>query len=256
MKKLLALTLLIWPAFNAGAQLPDPFQIMSDCRDMSLAGSMTATVNLRITEKNGSVRDRTLSLSTKTYPGNMEKRYIRFLAPADVRGTALLITDNRETEDEMWIYLPALKRKRRIVASDKGKSFMSSEFSNADMSSPPLNDFRYNHAKGSGEGDEWIITGIPVSEDKADEYGYSKKISYIEKSSMQIRKIEFYNFDNELYKVIEIRKVYPLKEGGYIVSDMSADNIKTGRKSEIVFSKISTGAMVDDGLFTIQNLDR
>ncbi len=256
MKKLILLIITVQTAFYTAAQLPDPAQIMSDCRDMSIAGSMTATVNLTITEKNGSVRDRTMSLANKTYPGGMEKRHIRFLAPPDVRGTAMLITDNRDDEDEMWIYLPALKRKWRIVTSDKGKSFMSSEFSNADMSSPPLNDFKYTHAEGSGVSDEWIITGMPVSEDKADEYGYSRKISHIAKQGMIIRKIEFYNFDNELFKVIMIRKVHHLEGGRYIVSDMAADNLKTGRKSEIVFTRISTGAMVDDDIFTLQNLDR
>ncbi|HKK41289.1 MAG TPA: outer membrane lipoprotein-sorting protein [Bacteroidales bacterium] len=256
MKKLIVLIILIWAALYAAAQLPDPSRIMSDCRDMSIAGSMTATVNLTITERNGSVRDRTISMANKTFPGGMEKRFIRFLAPSDVRGTAMLITDNRDDEDEMWIYLPALKRKRRIVTSDRGKSFMSSEFSNADMSSPPLKDFKYTHAEGSGVSDEWIVKGIPVSEDKADEYGYSKKISYIKKQGMIIEKIEFYNYDNELFKIIEIRKVHPLENGRYIVSGMSAYNLKTGRKSEIVFSKISTGAMVDDDIFTLQNLDR
>ncbi len=89
-------------------------------------------------------------MTTKSYADGLEKRFIRFIEPADVRGTAMLIVDNENTADEMWIYLPALKKVRRIVSSEKGKSFMSSEFSNADISSPPISDFVNRHLDNSG----------------------------------------------------------------------------------------------------------
>ncbi len=119
------------------AQQPDAGQIMSKSRDLSLIASLNATVNLSITEKNGATRNRTISMTTKSFPDGLEKRFIRFMEPADVRGTSMLVVDNKNQADEMWIYLPALKKTRRIVSSEKGKSFMSSEFTNADMSSPP-----------------------------------------------------------------------------------------------------------------------
>ena len=80
-------------------------------------------------------------MMTKSYADGLEKRMIRFIEPADVRGTSMLVVDNKNSADEMWIYLPALKKTRRIVTSEKGKSFMSSEFSNADMASPAVSDF-------------------------------------------------------------------------------------------------------------------
>ena len=71
----------------------------------------------------------------------------------------MLVVDNKNQADEMWIYLPALKKTRRIVSSEKGKSFMSSEFTNADMSSPALSDFENKYIVDSAEGD--IHTGAP-----------------------------------------------------------------------------------------------
>ena len=130
---------------------------------------------------------------------------IRFIEPADVRGTSMLVFDNKNSADEMWIYLPALKKTRRIVTSEKGKSFMSSEFSNADMASPAIPDFTYRHLEKSGTNNQWIIESTPVNEDKADEYGFSRKISYVSMDKNQVQKMEFYNFDNELFKVIEIK---------------------------------------------------
>ena len=195
-------------------------------------------------------------MTTKSYQNGQEKRFIKFLEPADVKGTAMLIVDNNDIADEMWIYLPALKKTRRIVSSEKGKSFMSSEFSNADMSSPTLADFKNKHMEGSGMNNQWIIESTPVNEDKADEYGYTRKISYISMDKCQVLKMEFYNFDNEVYKVIEISAIYPLQDGKFIVKSMVADNLLTARKSEINMTNISVGGQIDDAVFTLQNLER
>jgi Outer membrane lipoprotein-sorting protein len=241
---------------QASAQQPDAAQIMNKSRNLSLVGSMSATIRLTITEKNGSTRSRTISMTTKSFRDGLEKRFIKFLEPADVRGTAMLIIDNKDIADEMWIYLPALKKTRRIVSSEKGKSFMSSEFSNADMSSPTLSDFTNKHTAASGKNNLWVIESIPVDDEKADEYGYSKKVSYISMDKYQIQKMEFYNFDGELFKTIDIRSVHPMADGKYMIQDMTASNILKNRKSEIVFSNIQEQVKVDDTFFTVQNLER
>lgn len=221
-----------------------------------MTGSLSAVINLSIFEKNGTSRSRTITMSTKSYPESQEKRYIKFMEPADVRGTSMLIIDNNKSADEMWIYLPALKKTRRIVSSEKGKSFMSSEFSNADMSSPSLPDFTNKFLEGSGKNGKWIIESKPINEEKADEYGYSRKISYLKVENYQVEKMEFYNFDNELFKTIEIRSVYQLADGKYLVKDMIAENLQNKRRSEIIMSKIVEGAKVDDSVFSLQNLEK
>jgi hypothetical protein len=256
MKKRVILLGLLLPLLQAAAQQPDAGQIMNKSRELSITSSLIAKISLTITEKGGSTRSRIISMTTKSYPDGLEKRIIKFIEPADVRGTSMLVFDNKNSADEMWIYLPALKKTRRIVTSEKGKSFMSSEFSNADMSSPALSDFVNKHLDKSGINNQWIIESTPVDEDKADEYGYSKKISYISIDKNQVQKMEFYNFDNELFKVIEIKSVFPLSDGKYLVKDMVANNLNTNRKSEILFSNISEGVKVDDSVFTIQNLER
>jgi hypothetical protein len=256
MKKRVILLGLILPLLQAAGQQPDAAQIMSKSRDLSITGSLSANISLRITEKGGSTRSRTISMTTKSYADGLEKRIIKFIEPADVRGTSMLVIDNKNSADEMWIYLPALKKTRRIVTSEKGKSFMSSEFSNADMTSPTISDFTHKHLEKSGNNNQWIIESTPVNEDKADEYGYSKKISYINIDKSQVQKMEFYNFDNELFKIIEIKSIFPLSDGKYLVKNMVANNLNTNRKSEILFSNISEGVKVDDSNFTIQNLER
>jgi hypothetical protein len=238
------------------AQLPDANQIMDKCRELTIISSMQATIKLSITEKNGALRNRTISMTSKSFPGGLEKRLIKFLEPADVKGTAMLIVDNKSTSDEIWIFLPALKKTRRISSSENGKSFMSSEFSNADMGSPNLADFKSRHLDGSGTDNIWIIESIPVDEDKAEEYGYSKKVSYISMDTYQIKKMEFYNFDNQHFKTIEIKSYFSIPGGRYMVSNMIASNLITNRKSEILFSNIAEKVQVADSYFTVQNLER
>jgi hypothetical protein len=238
------------------AQQPEAIEIMIRSRDLTLTGSMSADIHMSITEKKGSSRYRSIEMTAKEYQDGQEKRFIKFLEPSDVRGTSMLIIDNKNIADEMWIYLPALKKTRRIVSSEKGKSFMSSEFSNADMSSPTITDFRYKHLEQSGSSNQWIIESIPVNDEKADEYGYTRKISYISIDRCQVLKMDFYNFDNELYKTIVIKGVYPLKEGKFIVKNMEANNLLSGRNSVIEMTNIAVGGQVDDSVFSLQNLER
>jgi outer membrane lipoprotein-sorting protein len=236
--------------------MPEATQIITKSRDLTITGSMSSNISLTIIEKGGSVRNRTISMITKSYPDGSEKRMIKFIEPTDVKGTALLIIDNKNSQDDMWIYLPALKKTRRIVSSEKGKSFMSSEFTNADMSSPAPSDFTYKHLPSSGENRQWIIESTPVNRDKAEEYGYSRKISYFNTKNLQLKKMEFYNFDNQVFKIIEIKSIQPLEGEKYIIRNMKAKNITSGRTSEIIIDKIVTNAKIDDSVFSLQNLER
>jgi hypothetical protein len=222
-----------------------------------MSGNLQSTITLTITEKNGAVRTRKVNMVSKTY-GDTEKRMMKFLEPADVRGTAMLIIDNKDDQDDMWIYLPALKRTRRIVSTDKGKSFMSSEFTNADMASARNADFRISHMPGSGNNGKWIIESVPVDEDVADEYGFSRKVTYLDKDDMKIKKIDFYNFDGDLFKTIEILGTQPKPGGqkGYIMTEMFANNNLNGRSSRVKFENINTSASIPDNTFSPENLSR
>ena len=230
---------------------------MDRSRDLTMSGNIQSTVTLTITEKNGSVRARKLNMITKSYDDGTIKRMVKFLDPADVRGTAMLIVDNKNVQDDMWIYLPALKRTRRIVSTEKGKSFMSSEFSNADMSSGTNADFKIRHLPESGKNNLWVIESEPVSDEKADEYGFSKKITYLDKNSLKTKQVDFYNFDGELFKTIEIVATIPLEgKEGYVMTDMSAINHISGRSSRVKFDQVNTSASIPDNTFIADNLSR
>ena len=107
-------------------------------------------------------------MATKLYDGGKtEKRIYRFLSPADVQGTGVLVFDYEAKADDVWIYLPALRKTRRIVSSQRSQSFMGSEFSYGDLNIPALDDFNYKLVKEEPFGGEacCVIDATPKSKD-------------------------------------------------------------------------------------------
>lgn len=254
LKKAIILSFLFMIPLYAGAQEITAKEVMDKSREAMKVEAFEAVASLNITDSKGRVRERSNITASKSFNDGTEKRLIKFLTPADVEGTTMLIYDYEEGQDDMWIYLPALKRTRRIVSSEKGKSFMGSEFSNADMSSPPTEDF--NHSIIEKNGDHYVIESIPVNREKQDEYGYGRKISTIDKSNYLVKKMDFYDSYDEHFKTIIIEDAEEVVGGKFIVRHMTAENLSNGRRSEIVMSDIRTGTQIRDELFNVSSLGR
>ena len=225
-----------------------------------LAGS-EAVSTMTIMDSKGRERVRKIAQVTKLYDeGDTEKKLIRFLAPADVKGTGLLTFDYKEQDDDMWLYMPALRKTRRIISSEKAKSFMGSEFSYADITPPTLDDFGY---KKSGEQEVsgtlcWKIEMIPLDDDIADENGFSRKISFIGKADFVIRKAIYYDLDGELLKELEVKEIRELdaKNHKFRPIHMVMVNKQNDRKSILKVDKIQFSPNVKDAYFTTRYLER
>jgi hypothetical protein len=188
-----------------------------------------------------------------------EKRIIKFISPAEVKGTGILIFDYPEKSDDMWIYLPALRKTRRIVSREKSKSFMGSEFSNANMTAPGLEDFSYKLlGEEVFEGKAcYKIESTPVSTDLEDEYGYMRSVSWVDKNSYLVHQTLYYDFDGELFKSIINKAFKKLEEGGgtYMVTHMFAANHSNGRSSEMVMEQVAVTA-ANKNYFTVAYLEK
>jgi hypothetical protein len=216
-----------------------------------LAGSeMLSTMT--IIDNRGRERVRKIATVSKLYDnGETEKRLIRFLSPADVKGTGLLTYDYENKDDDMWLFMPALRKTRRIVSTEKAKNFMGSEFTYADMTPPILDNFTYEIL---GEEDVdgilcWKIEMIPVDDDITDENGFSKRISFIAKQDYVIRKAIYYDLDGELHKELAVENVKEIdtKNHKYRPMRMVMVNRQNGRKSVLD---------VKDEFFTTRYLER
>ncbi|MCP4133108.1 MAG: outer membrane lipoprotein-sorting protein [bacterium] len=220
-----------------------------------------AVSTMTIFDAKGRKRVRKIAQVTKLFRrGKLEKRLIRFLSPADVKGTGLLTFDYDKRDDDMWLFMPALRKTRRIVSSEKAKNFMGSEFSYADITPPVLNDFKYTLLKEESVGGIscWVIEIIPKNDDIVDENGFSKKIAYIAKQDYVIRKAVYYDEDGELQKEMTVTsvKLIDKRNKKYRPMHMLMVNKQNGRKSIMKINKIKFNPRVKSSYFTTRYLER
>ena len=241
--------------------LPEGREIIQKSRDVSKLDGMEAISTLRIYDAKGRERVRQTSMASKLFEnGATEKRIIRFLSPAEVKGTGMLIYDYDERNDDMWIYMPALRKTRRIISNEKSQPFMGSEFSNADMSAPSLEDFNYT-LTGSETilgVDCWIVEVVPVNEDVMDEVGYDRQLAWIGKQDFVFRQAEYYDEDGKLFKQMTtsgVKLIDPLGKK-YIATRMEMINLQNGRKSVMTIDEIQYNPDVKEEYFTLGFLER
>ncbi len=236
-------------------------QIMDKSYKATKVAGYESISTLVIADNRGRERIRKIAAVSKLYDsGETEKRLIRFLSPADVKGTGLLTFDYERKDDDIWLFLPALRKTRRIISSEKSKSFMGSEFSYADMTPPNLEDFQY---KSLGEEDIdgmscWKIEMNPVNEDIADENGFSKKIAYVAQKDYVIRKAIYFDLDGELHKELSVLEVKELDLANHKFKPihMVMENKQNERKSSFKIEQIQFKPEVKDEYFTTRYLER
>ena len=254
-KTIIILSLILMASVYVNAQ--DARNIINKANDAISADVMEMTSTLKIYDNKGNVRTRQVSNITKKF-GDVTKTMIKFLAPADVKGTAMLIFDYEVKDDDMWVYLPSLKKTRRIVSSQKSSSFMGSEFSNSDMSKPNMDEFTYKLA-GTETVDGHACHKIE-SECKTSEIAsvqkFVKKITYIDKTTYLTYKVDFYDKDNKLIKTSSMGNYKKQTDGKHMAFSMTAVNHKNGRKSEIIIDEYKRGSDAVENYFSTSNLEK
>ncbi|MCK5821802.1 MAG: outer membrane lipoprotein-sorting protein [Bacteroidales bacterium] len=232
-------------------------EISNKAIDVMRFGSMEMKATLKIQDAKGRERVRQLETYSQVFD-DITKTIMKFTSPADVRGTAMLIVDYNDKADDMWIHLPALRKTRRIVSGEKGKNFMGSEFTNADMSLPNMNDFDYEML-----GDElfdghecWKIQSSCKTEDLEDENGYMRKISWIDKENSLCYKVEFYDLEDELFKTQRIKEFQKQSNGKYFAFYMEMHNEQNGRRSILTTESFKLGSDLDEGSFSPNMLEK
>jgi len=161
--------------------------------------SSIAQTEMTLINANGETSVRKLEM--KTLEGNeADKTISTFLSPADVKGTKTLTHEHVDRDDDQWLYLPALKRVKRIASRNKSGSFMGSEFSYEDIGNQNYKKFSY----GEGEAKEVELNGVKcykgtrVPKDKNS--GYTKEITWIDRENLLIQQVEYYDRKKELLK--------------------------------------------------------
>lgn len=183
------------------------------------------------------------------------KSLIRFLKPADVKGTGFLMWEYRENnkDDDQWLFLPALGKVKRIAAREKSENFMGSDFTYEDIGGRELNDDEYE-LLGEEEVngiDCYKVQAIPKQKDTA----YNKRIVWVDKNNFVMTKVQFYDKKNRLLKVLDFLKQH--LDGNYwSVLKMKMENMQTEHKTVMEISDIQYDIGVKESFFTERYLKR
>ena len=222
--------------------------------------SMIQDMTMTLIDKNGKKRVRQIKTFGKD-KGEDEQRIMFFKTPADVKDTSFLTYDYADSskDDDQWLYLPALKKVKRIPTSDKSSAFMGSDFSYYDMTDRDVDDFSYKilkHVKVRGH-DTTMVESTPKSQETIDESGYTKTIGLIrEDIDMVVRSIGF--LKNGKKKYLDVTKMHE-QDGIWVIDEMTMTTKKgknTVHKTVLNFDNIQVNPEVSDDMFTTRRLEK
>ncbi|MFQ5637897.1 MAG: outer membrane lipoprotein-sorting protein [bacterium] len=214
---------------------------------------------MKLINKKGKERSRKVTQVTKTDASDNEKYLIRFLAPADVKGTGLLTIEHSGQDDDQWLYLPALRKVRRISASDQSDSFMGTDFAYEDLGNEELEEYEYTLVKTEDvDGFEcYLIEATPNNDKKKKSSGYSKREIWIRKDNFVGIQTKYYDKKGELLKIFQASDVRLLEgTGNWRTHRMEMENLKSGHKTVLLFDNFVINHGLHDKLFTQRYLKR
>jgi hypothetical protein len=254
---LLALALLAVPV-NAA---PDPTDVVRKNFMVGKVRDSRGDVTMTLVSESGAKRVRQTKSTSKLLPNGIDqKRLIRFLAPADVKGTATLMIEHSEGDDDIWIYLPALKKVRRLVANNKKDSFVGTDFSYGDIIGHRVDDWSYTYV---GEEDvdgakAHVIEAAPKTPEVGANSGYGKRKMWIRADNFVAVKGEYWDTGGKPVKVFsagDVREIDPA-EHKWQAFRLEMKNTQTGHSTEILFGTLEVGVGVDDEQLTERYLEK
>ena len=255
----LALALGISFAGSIAANTPEQqgFEIAarSDRTDLGFGDSRVA-LQMVLRNAAGQQSTRSLKIATLEKPDESvgDKSLVLFETPRDIEGTALLSHAKILDPDDQWLFLPALKRVKRIASSNKSGPFVGSEFAFEDFTAIELNkfDYRYTGTELCGDYQCDVLERQPRYENS----GYSKQIAWVDQDVFQIRRVEFYDRRGDLLKVLELGDYRQYDNGVWRAHLLSMENIQTKKQTDLVYQDYAFDVGISDKDFTKGRLSR
>jgi outer membrane lipoprotein-sorting protein len=223
----------------------------------SPGADMKARVVMDLINADGKKRTRVLSMLRKNIPGGREQRYfLYFHEPGDVRRTAFLVWKYPEKDDDRWIFIPAVNMTRRIAARDSRSSFVGSDFSYEDISGRDLAADSHTVLREEKLSDAtcYVVQSTPKA--AAD---FSRKLSWIDKTSWLPLNEEYYDAQNQLARVFTADRIEAISAGGKTyptVVKRTMKNVQSGHRTEVVFESVAYDVGIPLDIFTERSLQQ
>lgn len=222
-------------------------QIVEKAYNRSTGDDQTSDLTMTLINKSGNQRVRIIKQFTKDL-GEIEKSIMFFLSPADVKNTSFMSWSyDSDQSDDQWIYLPALKKTKRISSDSKSDYFMGSDFTYDDLGDRKLEDD--THKLLREETMDGKVCFVVESVSKDEDYMYSKTITWIMKDNFIGYKKEFYDEDEELLKVLTIKK-YEEISGFWIITNSEMKNVQKNHKTTMVLGDVQINTGISASKFT------
>ncbi|HHJ39112.1 MAG: hypothetical protein AXA67_11270 [Methylothermaceae bacteria B42] len=258
---LLALTLLMVTDDAVGTELPSGDEIARRINERDEGIAVSRTVTMEMTEASGKTRIRETQGFRKYY-GEEKRTVIFYLSPRSIRDTAFLTYDyaDPERDDDQWLYLPALRKVRRISASDRGDYFLGTDFTYEDIKLETRVSLKDYQRKTVGEdqvdGAHCLrLESLPVSREIAEELGYSKVLQCVDDQIWMVRRAKMWDLKNQPLKTIHFRDIRQV-QGIWTPHLIEVVNHKTGHQTRFRFANVDYQTGVEDQIFTQNTLKR
>ncbi len=217
-------------------------------------GDFSAGLTMVLRDRQGRESVRQMRFKVLEVPDDGDKSLFVFDQPRDVQGTALLTHAHISTQDDQWLYLPALERVKRISASTRSGSFMGSEFSYEDMSSPEVEEYTYNYLRDEpcGEFTCTVTEQFPLDEKS----GYSRKVIWQDTVELRTWKMELYDRRDAHLKTLTFANYQQYLDKFWRADEQTMVNHLTGASTVLHWTDFQFGTDLDDGEFTQTALRR
>ena len=208
----------------------------------------TSSLIMTLINKSGKERVRKIKQFTKDM-GDMEKSIMFFQSPADVKNTSFMswTYDDDSKGDDQWIYLPALKKVKRISSDSKSDYFMGSDFTYDDLGDRKLDDD--THELVGEETIDGVDYYVIVSTPKDEEYMYSKTKTWVRKDNFIGLKKEFYDEDEDLLKILKIKKFEEIS-GFLVITSSEMENVQKNHRTTMILDNVQINTNIPSSKFS------
>jgi outer membrane lipoprotein-sorting protein len=238
----------------SGAQDLSGYDIMKQADERYAGDTARYTLRMTLTSGRGAPRVREVSYYFRDY-GDTEKILMVFQSPRDVAGTGYLSFsyDDENRDNDMWLYLPAMRRVRRITGSGKNDDFMGTDFTYEDMGSRSLGkDTFVFQGEESIDGEPCrVVEARP--KDRGDPYG--RRVVWVRRDSGVIASVDYYDRQDRLLKTLRVSGIRQI-DGIWTAQKMEMTNVQSKHSTLIEISGIQFNLPLEDSLFAVTTLER
>lgn len=254
MKQLILLVFLL-PVFSNSTENPPVnrgLEIAKAAEEADLGfGSSIVNLTMTLKNRNGQVSTRTMTNRTLELTEDGDKSLIVFNSPKDVKGTATLTFTHKVGSDDQWLYLPSIKRVKRISSNNKSGPFVGSEFAYEDLSSQEVEKYTYNFLEARGN--LLIVEQFPVDPKS----GYTRRVvTYNEDKGYRIEQVKFYDRKDALLKTLSYSKYQLYKGKHWRAGALNMVNHQSNKETLLEFSEYDFSTPLNDDDFSQVALQR